>query len=82
MIAWNQRSRHLMREVCALVSHMRVCALQAPNSFLLVITAAFTASNLTLRPSEFDLGFFVVSGVFNLGSIRQSGEGRQSHWSM
>jgi len=24
-------------------------------------------------------GFFVVSGVFNLGPIRQSGEGRQSH---
>src|SRR5215468_6466197 len=75
----DQRSRHLMREVCALVTHMRVCALQVSNSFLSVITAAFTASNLTLRPPEFGLGFFVVSGVFNLGSIRQSGEGCQAN---
>src|SRR5262245_10718703 len=75
----DQRSRHLMREVCALVAHMRVDALQVSNGFLSITTAAFTASNLTLRPPESGLGFFVVSGVFNLGSIRQSGEGRQAH---
>ena len=75
----DQTSRHLVREVCALVTHMRVGALQVSNGFLLVITTAFTAGNRTLRSSKFGMGFFVVSGVFNLASIRQSGEGRQSH---
>jgi hypothetical protein len=74
-----QCSRHLVREVCALVTHMRVGALQGSNRFLSVITTAFTAGNRTLRPPDFGMGFFVVSGVFNLGPIRQSGEGRQSH---
>src|SRR5215831_5496781 len=39
----DQHSRHLVREVCALVTHMRVGALQVSNGFLLVITTAFTA---------------------------------------
>src|SRR5262245_12665272 len=75
----DQCSRQLVREVCALAAHMRVGALQVSNGFLSVITAAFTASNFTLRPPESGLGFFVVSGVFNLGPIRQGGEGRQPH---
>src|SRR5215475_7536293 len=75
----DQRSRHLVREVRALVAHMRVGALQLSNGFLSAITVALTAGNLTLRPPEFGLGLLIISGVFNLGSIRQGGESRQSH---
>src|SRR5215475_1380663 len=75
----NQRPGYLVREIRSLVAHMRVGALQVSNRFLSVITTAFTASNLALRPPEFRLRFFVVSRVYNLASIRQSGEGSQSH---
>src|SRR5574342_1086098 len=75
----HQRSRYLVREILSLVTHMRVGALQLSNGFLSVITASLATGDLTLRPSEFGLGFFVVSGVFNLGSVRQRGEGIQAH---
>src|SRR5262245_35683916 len=75
----NQRPSYLVREIRPLVAHMRVGALQFSNGFLSAMTTAFTASNLALRPPEFGLRFFVVSRVFNLGSVRQSGEGSQSH---
>src|SRR5215470_2894401 len=45
----DQRSRHLVREVCALVTHMRVGAMQVSNGFLSVITASLASGNLTLR---------------------------------
>src|SRR5882672_11433843 len=75
----HESSRYLVREILPLITHMRVDALQISNGFLPVITASLATGNLTLRPSEFGLGFFVVSGVFNLGSIRQRGKGAQAN---
>src|SRR5882672_8240834 len=72
-------SRYLVREILSLITHMRVDALQVSNGLLSVITASLATGNLTLCPPEFGLGFFVVSGVFNLGSVRQRGEGAQAH---
>src|SRR5512145_2403623 len=71
----HQHSRYFVREILSLATHMRVGALQVSNGFLSVITASLATGDLTLRPPEFGLGFFVVSGVFNLGSVRQRGEG-------
>jgi hypothetical protein len=68
-----------VREIFPLITHMRVGALQVPNGFLSVISASLATCNFTLRPPEFGLGFSVISGVFNLGSVRQRGEGAQAH---
>jgi hypothetical protein len=43
------------------------------------LTTSLATCNLTLRPPEFGLAFTVISGVFNLGSVRQRGEGAQAH---
>src|SRR4030095_8284149 len=75
----HQSSRYLVREILSLVTHMRVSALQVSNGFLSVITASLATGNLSLRPPEFGLGFFVVSGILNLGPVRQRGECAQAH---
>src|SRR5215813_5115791 len=54
---------------------MRVSALQVSNGFLSVITASLAAGNLPLRSPQRGLSLFVVSGVFNLGSVRECSEG-------
>ena len=50
-----------MREILSQVTHIRVGALQVSNGFLSVITASLATGNLTLRPPEFGLGFFVFA---------------------
>src|SRR6266511_1291832 len=68
-----------MREICSLVAHMLVSALQLSNGFLSVITASLTASDLALRPPQRGLSFFVISGIFDLGSVREGGKGSKPY---
>src|SRR5262249_32476618 len=61
----------LVRETRSLVAPGGVSALQASHGFLWFITAALTASDLALRPPQRGLSFFVISGIFYLGSVRE-----------
>ena len=66
----NQSPGNFVREIRSLVAHVGVCALQVSHGFLSVITAALTASDLALRPPQRGLSLFVISGIFDLGSVR------------
>src|SRR5262245_40017154 len=71
----NQCPGNFVREIRPLVAHVSVSALHVPNGFLSVITASLAAGDLALRPPEFGLRFFVISGIFDLGSVRERSKG-------
>src|SRR5262252_893529 len=75
----NQSPGNFVREIRSLVAHVGVSALQVSHGFLSVITAALTASDLALRPPQRGLSFFVISGIFDLGSVRERGKGSKPY---
>src|SRR5882672_1972951 len=75
----DQRPGNLVREIFSLIAHLSMRSLQLSDRLLSVVTASLATGNLTLRPPELGLRFLVVSGIRDLGPVRQRGEGAQSH---
>src|SRR5262245_24659261 len=75
----NQSPGNFVREIRSLVAHVGVCALQVSHGFLSVITAALTASDLALRSPQRSLSFSVISGIFDLGSVRERSKGSKPY---
>jgi hypothetical protein len=75
----NQRPGYLVREIRSLIAYMLMSALQLSNGFLSVVTASLAAGSFALRSPKRGLSLFVISGIFDLGSVRECGEGCQSN---
>jgi len=67
-------ARNFVVEVGALVSDMRVRALQLTHGLFSIVATTFAPGNFTLRSPQFGLGLAVVARVLNLCSIAQSSE--------
>src|SRR5262249_50685759 len=75
----NQSPGNFVREIRPLIAHVDVSALQVSHGFLSVISASLTASYLALRSPQRGLSFFVMSGIFDLGSVRERSKGSKPY---